>query len=511
MSFYAIIVLPHRKQYKAKKISFIGKSDFFSEGSVIEIPLGLSYDDVLLVPKHSPVKSRKDVDISTQLTKTIMLNIPFVSSNMDTVTEAAMAIAMAREGGIGIIHQFMTIEEQAEHIRKVKRSTSYVIDQPLTIDENKTVNEALLLMETVGIKGLLVTNYEHKFVGILTQRDILFETDFTKQIKHVMTQKEKAVTALPGTKRTQARELMHLHKIEKLPLVAPDGTISGLITAKDILDTYMYKHASRDSKGRLLVGAAIGIKTGFLDRVNILLQAGVDLIVVDIAHGHSDLAISTVKAIKTQWPTIQILAGNVATAAGCEALIKAGADAIKVGVGPGAGCITRVVAGAGVPQLTAVIDCVAVAKQYKVPVMADGGIKESGDVAKAIAAGASTVMCGSMFAGTDESPGYVIMRKGKRYKEYRGSASYDANHARKQRETGKIIKERIEYTPEGVAGYVPYKGSVREVLERFIGGLRSGISYCGAATIPDMQMNASFVRITSSGMHESKPHNIEMK
>jgi IMP dehydrogenase len=479
--------------------------------TTINIPLGLSYDDVLLVPKHSPVKSRKEVDMRTQLTKMISLNIPLVSANMDTVTEAHMAIAIAREGGLGIVHQFMTIKEQAAHVLRVKRSTSYVIDEPLTIDENKTIEDALELMESAGIKGLLVTNYEHKFVGILTQRDVLFENNFNRLVKEMMTSREKAVTAPLGTKRGEAKELMHLHKVEKLPLVDADGTIRGLITAKDILDTYKYTHASRDGKGRLLVGAAVGVKEGYLERVDALLQAGVDLIVVDIAHGHSDLAIDTVKGIKGRYPMVQVLAGNVATAAGCEALIKAGADAIKVGVGPGAGCITRVVAGAGVPQLTAVMDCVAVARQYGVPVMADGGIKTSGNVSKAIAAGAHTVMCGSLFAGTDESPGFVITRNGKRYKEYRGSASYDAHHTRKQRETGKIIKEKIEYVPEGVAGYVPYKGSVREVIGRLVGGFRSGVSYCGARNITEMHTNASFVRITSSGMRESKPHDIEVK
>lgn len=479
--------------------------------TTIEIPLGLSYDDVLLVPKHSPVKSRREVEVSTQLTKTIKLNIPFVSANMDTVTESKMAIAMAREGGMGIIHQFMPIANQAAEVRRVKRSTSYVIDEPLTIDENKTVEEALELMEYANIKGLLVVNYEKKLAGILTQRDVLFETNFNKLVKEVMVPREKTITAPHGTKRDQAKEIMHKYKVEKLPLITEDGTIRGLITAKDILDTYKYINASRDEKGRLLVGAAVGVREGYLERVDALLRVGVDLIVVDIAHGHSDLAINTIKGIKERYPAIQILAGNVATAEGCDALIKAGADSVKVGVGPGAGCTTRIVAGAGVPQLTAVMECVKVAKKYGVPVMADGGIKQSGDIAKAIAAGATTVMCGSIFAGTDESPGFVTTRNGKRYKEYRGSASYDANHARKQRETGKIIKDKLEYVPEGVAGYVPYRGTIREVISPLIGGLKSGVSYCGAANITEMQKNASFVRITSSGMRESKPHDIEMK
>ncbi len=479
--------------------------------TTLEIPLGLSYDDVLLVPKHSHVKSRRDCDVKTQLTKTLSLNIPLVSANMDTVTESKMAIAMARHGGIGIIHQFMSLEEQCAEIRKVKRSTSYVIDTPLTIDEMKTVEEALQLMEQVGIKGLLVTNYEGKFTGILTQRDILFETNFSKLIREVMTPKEKAIVAPSGTRRSEAKEIMHKHKIEKLPLVDADGTIRGLITAKDILDTYKYKDASRDAKGRLLVGAAVGVKEGYLERVDALLREGSDVLVVDIAHGHSDLALSTVRGIKERYPFVQLIAGNVATAAGCEALIQAGADGIKVGVGPGAGCITRVVAGSGVPQLTAVLDAVAVAKKYGIPVMADGGVKNSGDVAKALAAGAQTIMCGSMFAGTDESPGNIVQRNGKRYKEYRGSASAEANHSRRERETGKIIKEKLDYTPEGVAGYVPYKGSVIEVISELINGLRSGISYCGASNIIEMQQNASFVRITPAGMRESRPHDIEEK
>ncbi len=477
----------------------------------IEIPLGLSYDDVLLVPKHSHISSRKETDVSTHLTKTIKLNIPLVSANMDTVTESKMAIAMAQQGGIGIIHQFMTIEEQCMQVRKVKRSTSYMIDEPLTIDENKTVDDALDVMEEHEIKGLLVTNYEKKFTGLLTQRDILFETDFTKKIKEVMTLKERAIIAPVGTRRTEAKAIMHKYKVEKLPLVDEQGYIRGLITAKDILDTYKYKNASRDAKGRLLVGAAVGVRAGFLERVDALLREGTDVIVVDIAHGHSDLAINTIKAIKKQYPLVQIIAGNVATAEGTEALIKAGADAIKVGVGPGCGCITRLIAGAGVPQFTAVLNAVAIAKQYSIPIIADGGIKQSGDVAKALAAGATTVMCGSMFAGTDESPGFIVFRNGKRYKEYRGSASYEANHARMERETGKILKERFDYTAEGVSGYVPHKGSVIEVINPLVNGLRSGISYCGASTIPEMQANASFVRITMAGMRESKSHDIEEK
>ncbi len=477
----------------------------------MDIPLGLSYDDVLLVPKHSHVSSRKETSLITQLTKSIQLNVPLVAANMDTVTESKMAIAMARHGGIGIIHQFMTLEEQCKEIRKVKRSTSYVIDEPLTIDENKTVEEALQLMESAGIKGLLVVNYERKFSGILTQRDILFENNFSRLIKEVMTPKEKAITAPVGTRRSEAKEIMHKHKIEKLPLVDADGFVRGLITAKDILDTYRYKDASRDAKGRLLVGAAVGVKEGYLQRVDALLREGTDVIVVDIAHGHSDLALNTVRGIKERYPAVQLIAGNVATAAGCEALIKAGADAIKVGVGPGAGCITRVVAGSGVPQLTAVLDAVSVARHYGIPIIADGGIKNSGDIAKALAAGAATVMCGSIFAGTDESPGNIVLRHGRRYKEYRGSASAEANHARRERETGKIIKDKLEYNPEGVAGYVAYKGSVTEVISELVNGLRSGVSYCGAATISEMQQNASFVRITAAGMRESKPHDIEEK
>lgn len=479
--------------------------------SSIDIPLGLSYDDVLLVPKHSHIQSRKETDLSTQLTQKIKLNIPLVSANMDTVTESKMAIAMARQGGIGIIHQFMSMEEQCREVRKVKRSTSYVIDEPLTIDENKTVEEALQLMESAGIKGLLVTNYERKFTGILTQRDILFETNFGKLVKEAMTPKEKAIVAPSGTKRTEAKEIMQKHKIEKLPLVDADGTIRGLITAKDILDTYKYKDACRDTKGRLLVGAAVGVKEGFLERVDALLREGTDVLVVDIAHGHSDLALGTIKAIKERYPFVQLIAGNIATAEGCEALIKAGADAIKVGVGPGAGCSTRIVAGAGVPQLTAILDAVAIARKYNIPIIADGGVKNSGDAAKAIAAGAATVMCGSIFAGTDESPGFVVLRYGKRYKEYRGSASAEAHHSRRERETGKIIKEKIEYNPEGVSGYVAHKGSVGEVIQDLVSGLRSGMSYCGASTIPEMQQHASFVRITPAGMRESRPHDIEEK
>ncbi|USN45352.1 MAG: IMP dehydrogenase [Candidatus Woesearchaeota archaeon] len=458
---------------------------------------GLSYGDVLLVPKLGIVESRKDIDTTGRITKGIAVKVPFVSVNMDTVTEHDMAIAMARYGGLGIIHQFMTIEEQVEEVRLVKRATSHIIENPLCISPDLTLQE---LFTTYSRKySFLVTDKDHKLVGILSNRDFLFETDFTKTIKELMT--TKIISAPEDVTLVEAKQIFKKHKIEKLPLVDAQGHVKGLITTKDILNKVRYPLASVDKKGRFLVAAAVGVKNGFLERTGKLIKAGADIICVDIAHGHSELAIRTVKAIKEAYPKTQILAGNVATGEGAKALIEAGADGIKVGVGPGSACTTRIVAGTGVPQITALQNVSAVAKLYDVPIMADGGIKTGGDIAKAIVAGAESMGAGSLFSATAESPGRLIVKDGKRFKLYRGSASTAANIMRTKRE-GRSLD--TTYTAEGIDTLKPFKGPVIEVFNELLGGFRSGLSYCGARTLKEAQENGEFIKITSAGMAESK-------
>lgn len=476
----------------------------------MDIKEGLTFDDVLLVPKRSPIVSRSQTDLRTKLSRNLTLNIPIISANMDTVTESGMAIALAREGGIGIIHRFMTIEDQVDEILKVKRSESVMIEQPYTIKPDMTVADAKKAMAGYGVSGLLVEE-GGKLTGIITRRDTTFETNNRRKVSELMT--KDVVTASNGITIEQAKEILHKQRIEKLPVVDDKKYIIGLITSKDILKMDQYPYASKDKKGRLLVGAAVGVKGDYLDRTEALLEAGTDVLVVDIAHGHSENAINTVRMIKKAFPDCELIAGNVATGEGAKDLITAGVDAVKVGVGSGSICITRVVTGSGVPQLTAVIDSVEVARQYGIPVISDGGVRTSGDITKALAAGASSVMVGSLFGGTDDSPGKTLVKNGKKYKMYRGMASFYASLGRKYREEGSQVVDSDDlndYVPEGVEAMVPYKGSVVEIVRQLAGGLRSGLSYCGAKTISEMQKNAEFIKMTSAGYTESQPHDVDL-
>ena len=430
---------------------------------------------------------------------------------MDTVTESTMAVTMARQGGIGIIHRFLTIQEQANQVLKVKRSGSVMIENPYQISQDETISTALDIMTEKEVSGLLVVDSESKLVGILTERDVLFESlDSTKLVKELMT--KDVITSKPSINVDEAKDILKNNRIEKLPLVDDDQKIHGLYTTQDILNTENYPIASHDSKGRPLVGAAVGVKGDFLERTEALLEAGTDAIVVDIAHGHSENAISTVKNIKKAFPNCELIAGNVATAQGTEDLIKAGVDAVKVGVGSGSICITRVITGSGVPQLTAVLDCAEIGKKYDIPIISDGGTRTSGDATKALAAGASSVMLGSMLGGTDESPGSTISKNGKRYKIYRGMASLAAARGRKSKETGLIDlgDDLNDYVAEGVEAFVPYKGSVTDILTQITGGIRSGLSYCGGHTIQQMQENAEFIKMSGAGFAESKPHDVDL-
>ena len=475
----------------------------------MEFREGLTFDDVLLVPKYSDITSRSQTDLSTKLSRNISINIPFVSANMDTVTESSMAVAMARAGGIGIIHRFLTIQEQANEVLKVKRSGSVIIENPYSISLEKSVRDAIEYAEDKEISGLLVVDSNSKLVGIVTERDLLFANPDDK-INDVMT--KDVVTAKPGVTLDDAKALLHKHRIEKLPLVDDSGLIKGLITSKDITNIADYPTASKDKKGRPLVGAAVGVKGDFLERSESLLDAGADVLVVDIAHGHSENALSTVRNIKKAFPDCELIAGNIATAQGTEDLIKAGVDAVKVGVGSGSICITRVITGSGVPQLTAVMDCAKVAKDHGIPIISDGGTRTSGDATKALAAGASSVMVGSMLGGTDESPGTVLTKNGKRFKVYRGMASLAASIGRKSKESGSISldDDLNDYVAEGVEAMVPYKGTVTDILKQLTGGVRSGLSYCGAHTIPQMQENAEFIKMSRAGFAESQPHDVSL-
>jgi len=464
---------------------------------------GLTFDDVLLIPGYSEVMP-KDVSVSTWLTRNIRLEVPIMSAGMDTVTETRMAIAIAREGGIGIIHKNMSIEEQARMVDRVKRSEHGVITDPFYLSPDNKIQDALDIMEHYRISGVPITE-GRKLVGIITNRDIRFETDFNQPIKNVMTS-EGLVTAPVGTSMEQAMEILRHHKIEKLPLVDDDFNLMGLITIKDIEKTYKYPNAAKDSRGRLLAGAAVGITRDTLERVQALVKAGVDVIVVDTAHGHSQAVIDTVIKIKHHFPDLDLIAGNVATGEATEALIKAGADSIKVGIGPGSICTTRVVAGIGVPQITAVSDCAAVARKYDIPIIADGGIKYSGDIAKAIAAGADVVMLGNLLAGTEESPGEVVILQGRSYKVYRGMGSLGAMT---QGSSDRYFQEDAQkLVPEGIEGRVPYKGYVADTIFQLVGGLKAGMGYCGVRNIEEMKTKTRFIRITNAGLVESHPHDI---
>ncbi len=469
----------------------------------------LTYDDVLLVPQYSDVDSRRLISTQTKLTKQITLQIPIISANMDVVTESGMAIAMAREGGIGIIHRFLSIDEQARKIQRVKKAESFIVESPIRMDSAHTVGDIKKLVDETGSGGILIVDAEEKLVGIITTRDLLFENDDNKPVSDLM--QKKVITAAPDISLKDAEKLLHDYRIEKLPLVDKDGRVAGLVTLKDIMKITQFPRATKDSRGRLIVGAAVGVRDKEIRRVEAVLAAGADCVVVDIAHGDSNLEIDMIKNIRRHYPKAQIIGGNVATADGTKRLIDAGVDCVKVGVGPGSICITRIVAGSGVPQLTAVIECAEAARDAGIPIIADGGIRHPGDVAKAIAAGAQTVMIGSMLAGTDESPGMIMTRRGHRYKASRGMASREANIDRNRKEGNDLTQEEVEeYVAEGVEAAVPYRGKAREVLNQLIGGLQSGMSYSGAQTIDEFQKKAVFVRMTGAGLRESGPHDVEV-
>ncbi len=470
---------------------------------------GLTFDDVLLIPRASNVVPA-EVSTATRLTNSIKLNIPIMSAGMDTVTESKLAIAMARAGGIGIIHKNMTIEEQAEHVDRVKRSEHGVIVDPFYLTENSVVGDAMAIMDRYHISGVPIVR-DKKLVGIITNRDLRFEADPNRPITEAMT-KENLITAPEGTDLKKAEEILKRNKIEKLPIVDEEGNLKGLITIKDIKKAVQYPNSAKDSHGRLVVGAAVGVGADAMDRLKALVDAKVDVVVIDTAHGHSANVIRRVNDFKNAFPDLQIIAGNVATAEATEALIKAGADCVKVGIGPGSICTTRVVAGIGVPQITAVMDCAEVADKYNIPVIADGGIKYSGDIVKALAAGASTVMLGSMLAGTEESPGEVFLYQGRQFKSYRGMGSIGAM-AQAHGSSDRYFQEGAaaeKLVPEGVEGRIAYKGKVADVIYQMVGGLKSGMGYVGCGTIDELRKNADFVKITSASLIESHPHDISI-
>ncbi len=467
---------------------------------------GLTFDDVLLIPQASNVLPA-DVDLRTKLADKICLNLPLVSAAMDTVTESRMAIAMAREGGMGIIHKNMSIEEQANQVDKVKRSEHGVITDPFFLHPNNLVKDAIALMEKYRISGVPITRPDGKLVGILTNRDLRFENNYEQPISNVMT-KKGLVTAPEGTSLDDAQKILGKHRIEKLPIVDENGYLKGLITIKDIEKSIQYPNSARDENGRLLVGAAVGTAANTMERIAALIEARADVIAIDTAHGHSAGVLKKVEEIKAKFPNITLIAGNVATAAATEALIKSGADVVKVGIGPGSICTTRIVAGIGVPQLTAVMDCAEMADKLGKRVIADGGIKYSGDIVKALAAGGSAVMVGSLLAGTLESPGEVELYQGRSYKVYRGMGSLGAMAAGSN---DRYFQEgQKKFVPEGVEGRVPYRGSVAEVIYQMKGGLRAGMGYCGKGTVEELRTNSEFVRITNASLIESHPHDISI-
>jgi IMP dehydrogenase len=467
---------------------------------------GLTFDDVLLIPMASDVTPNM-IDLHTTLVKGVVLNTPIMTAAMDTVTESKMAIAIAREGGIGIIHKNMTIEQQADEVDKVKRSENGVIVNPFSLTEDHTVADADTLMGKYRISGVPIVSNAGKLVGIITNRDMRFLSDYSAKIGEVMT-KENLITAPVGTTMEEAQAILRRHKIEKLPIVDENGYLKGLITIKDIEKTVQYPNSARDSRGRLLCGAAIGITGDVLERAGALIDAQVDVLVLDSAHGHSKNIMECLKKVKAAYPNTPVIAGNIATSEAAEALIAAGADAVKVGIGPGSICTTRVVAGIGVPQITAVYDVAKVAQKYGIPVIADGGIKYSGDIVKAIAAGANVVMLGSLLAGCEESPGETEIYQGRQFKVYRGMGSLAAMACgSKDRYFQEGAKKLV---PEGVEGRVPYKGNVADSVFQLIGGIRSGMGYCGCPTIPDMHKKAKFVQITNAGLVESHPHDIQI-
>lgn len=467
---------------------------------------GLTFDDVLLMPAFSEVLPR-ETNISTQLTKAITLNIPMLSAAMDTVTEAGLAIALAREGGLGILHKNMTIDEQAAQVRKVKRSESGLIIDPITLKHDATIGDALQLMKENKIGGIPIVDGNNKLTGILTNRDLRFETNVKKKVSEVMTS-TNLITAPEGTDLKKAKTILSHHKIEKLPVVKKDGTLIGLITYRDILQLQSHPNAVKDAFGRLLVGAALGITPDLYDRAYALQQVGVDVVGLDSAHGHSKGVMDAVKGLKNKFKKLQVIAGNAGTGAGAKALADAGADAVKIGIGPGSICTTRIVAGIGVPQLTAIMEASNALKQKGVPVIADGGIRYTGDMVKALAAGANTVMMGSVFAGTEESPGETIIFEGRKFKQYRGMGSIGAMQQGSGDRYFQDVEDGIKkLVPEGIEGRVPFKGNVSEIVHQYTGGLRAGMGYCGAKNIKELQ-SATFIKITNAGMKESHAHDV---
>ncbi|MDO5017935.1 MAG: IMP dehydrogenase [Lagierella massiliensis] len=468
---------------------------------------GLTFDDVLLVPRESHVLPH-ETNLKTQLTKKIRLNIPLMSAGMDTVTESRMSIAMARQGGIGIIHKNMTIEEQAKEVDRVKRSEHGIITDPFYLSPGHKIKEALALMANYRVSGVPIVDEDMTLVGILTNRDVRFETDLEQGVENVMTTKEHLITGKEHISMDEALEKMKSARIEKLPIVNDEFKLTGLITIKDIEKSIQYPNSARDENGRLLVGAAVGITEDMMQRVKALVDAKVDVITIDTAHGHSAGVLKAVKKIKEEYPEIQVIAGNVATYEGTKALIEAGADCVKIGIGPGSICTTRVVTGIGVPQITAVMEAARAANEYGIPIIADGGIKYSGDIIKAIGAGADVIMAGSLFAGTSEAPGEEVLFQGRRYKEYRGMGSIGA--MRSGSEDRYFQTGSKKFVPEGVEGRVPYKGSVEDVVYQMVGGLRAGMGYIGAKDIPDVKERAHFMRITSASLIENHPHDISI-
>jgi len=467
---------------------------------------GLTYDDVLLVPAYSEVLPR-EVNTQTFLTRKIKLNVPLISAAMDTVTEAAMAIAIAQAGGIGMLHKNMSVQLQADEVRKVKRSESGMIQDPVTLKVDAVIADAVKIMKEFRIGGIPIVDADHKLTGIITNRDLRFQKDMDKPVREVMT-KENLITAPLGTDLTQAEAILQNYKIEKLPVVDGEGRLTGLITFKDIQKFKNFPAACKDEHGRLRVGAAVGVTADTMERVHALVKAGVDVITIDTAHGHSKGVIDKLKEVKAKYPELQVIVGNVATAEGARDLANAGADAVKVGIGPGSICTTRIIAGVGVPQLYAVYECAKALEGWGVPVIADGGIKHTGDIPKAIAAGASSIMAGSLFAGVEESPGEIIIYEGRRFKSYRGMGSIEAmEQGSKDRYFQDVEDDIKKLVPEGIVGRVPVKGSLAEVMYQYVGGLRASMGYCGAANIEALQ-KAKFVQITSAGIRESHPHDI---
>ncbi|TET45791.1 IMP dehydrogenase [candidate division TA06 bacterium] len=465
---------------------------------------GLTFDDVLLVPRKSSVLPRQ-VEVATRLTRKLTLNIPLVSAAMDTVTEAEMAIAIAREGGIGVIHKNTTIDEQASQVDRVKRSESGIIQQPITLSPDQTIGQAIQLMSEFSISGLPVVGGEGNLLGMLTKRDLLFEDEMSLKVEELMT-REGLVSVPVGTSLEKAQEVLRKAKVEKLPVVDSEGRLKGLITAKDMMKSILYPNACKDSLGRLRVGAAVGISEDTIDRARALANSGADCIVVDTAHGHSEMVMNTARKLKETIKDVELIVGNVATKEATKALIVLGASAIKVGIGPGSICTTRVIAGVGVPQLTAIMDCCAVARAKGVPVIADGGVKYSGDIVKALAAGADSVMVGNLLAGTDESPGETITLEGRRFKVYRAMGSIDAMKSGSKDRYFQMGAKKL--VPEGVEGRVPYRGPVSDTVYQLVGGIRSGMGYCGAKDLGELRRRARFVRVTGAGLRESHPHDV---